>query len=276
MDVIEIFKVIILGIVEGITEWLPVSSTGHMYLMDEFWPLALRDNFKELFFVVIQFGAILAVIVTFWNNLCPIGIKKGLTLKKDVCALWLKVAVACIPTAVLGFLLDDFLEKYLYNGVVIALMLVGYGVAFILVENWNKHRLPRIRSVSEIDYKTAIAFGLFQSLAMIPGTSRSGATIVGALLIGVSRSTAAEFTFFLAIPTMFGASLLKLVKFFLAGNSLFGGEVTALFIGMAVAFAVSLLAIHFLMNFVKKHNFKIFGWYRIALGVAVLILFWLY
>lgn len=274
MDVIEIIKVILLGIVEGVTEWLPVSSTGHMYLLDEFWPLTLSEAFKETFFVVIQLGAILAVLVVFWKKLCPLDVKNNCMLvKKDVCSMWSKVAVACLPTAVLGFLLDDFLEERLYNGVVIAVMLIVYGIAFIAVENWNEKRAAKINSVGEINYKTALLFGLFQSLAMIPGTSRSGATIVGALLIGVSRTTAAEFTFFLAVPTMFGASLLKLVKFFVEGNVFTGGEFTALFIGMAIAFAVSLAVINFLMNFVKKHDFKLFGWYRIALGAVVLAVF---
>lgn len=333
MDIVEIIKIIILGIIEGVTEWLPVSSTGHMYLFDEFWPMQASGEFKEMFFVVIQLGAILAVVVMFWNKLWPLGLKKnrkpgadgserplhavqplaqqeaelrrmarkgefipseqdalsaqrsgeaapadagaekGVYFKKDVLLMWLKVIIACIPTAILGFLLDDILDTYLYNGPVIAAMLIVYGIAFILIENWNKKRTPRINSVGEIGYMTAVMFGLFQALAMIPGTSRSGATIVGALLIGVSRTTAAEFTFFLAIPTMFGASLLKLVKFFLDGNMLGGTEIAALFIGMAVAFAVSLAVIRFLMNFVRKHDFKVFGWYRIALGIVVGIVF---
>lgn len=330
MDIVEIIKIILLGIIEGVTEWLPVSSTGHMYLFDEFWPMQASDAFKEMFFVVIQLGAILAVVVMFWNKLWPLGLKKnrkpdadgserplhavqplaqqeaelrrmarkgefipsdqdtlfaarngdgaavdkkGVYFKKDILLMWLKVIIACIPTAILGFLLDDILDTYLYNGPVIAAMLIVYGIAFILIENWNKKRTPRINSVGEIGYMTAVMFGLFQALAMIPGTSRSGATIVGALLIGVSRTTAAEFTFFLAIPTMFGASLLKLVKFFLDGNMLGGTEIAALFIGMAVAFAVSLAVIRFLMNFVRKHDFKVFGWYRIALGIVVGIVF---
>lgn len=275
-------KVILIGIIEGITEWLPVSSTGHMYLFDAFWPLNMGEAFKEMFMVVIQLGAILAVLVVFWKRLWPLGIKeeslqegmkKKIYAKKDVCSMWLKVIVACVPTAILGLLLDDFLEEHLYNAVTIAVTLILYGIAFILVEIWNKKRTPRINSVAEITYTTALMFGLFQVLAMIPGTSRSGATIVGALIIGVSRTTAAEFTFFLAIPTMFGASLLKMVKFFLDGNSLVANEVITLLIGMAVAFAVSLAVIKFLMNFVKKHDFKVFGWYRIALGVIVLLFF---
>ena len=276
MEIIELFKVILLGVVEGITEWLPVSSTGHMYLIDEFIPLNMSEAFKEMFFVVIQLGAIFAVILAFFKQLCPVGIKdKKLTVEKDVCCMWLKVVVACIPTAVLGFLLDDFLEEHLYNGVVIAIMLIVYGLAFIAVEIWNKKRTPRINSIAEITFQTAILFGLFQSLAMIPGTSRSGATIVGALLIGVSRTTAAEFSFFLAIPTMFGASLLKAVKFLVEGNELIFSEISALIVGMAVAFVVSLAVIRFLMSFVKKHDFKIFGWYRIALGAVVLAVFFL-
>lgn len=305
MDFVEFLKVIVLGIVEGITEWLPVSSTGHMYLLDEFWPLSMSEDFKEMFFVVIQLGAILAVIVVFWKRLWPFGWENvceekepaGASLhsdaddgassgsnvtckmrgrvyaKKDILILWLKVIVACLPAAVLGLLFDDLLDEYLYNGVVIALMLILYGIAFILVENWNRKRTPRINTVEEIDYRTAFLIGLFQVLALIPGTSRSGATIVGALLIGVSRTAAAEFTFFLAIPTMFGASLLKLVKFFLEGNALGGTEVAVLLLGMAVAFAVSIIVIKFLMGFVKKHDFKVFGWYRIVLGIIVLTVF---
>lgn len=280
MDIIEVIKVILIGIIEGITEWLPVSSTGHMYLFDEFWPLLFDKDFKEMFFVVIQLGAIFAVIVMFWGKLWPFGMQKDeetgknkISFQKDIWTMWLKVLVACIPTAVLGFFLDDILDRYLYNGIVISVMLILYGVAFIVVEIWNKKRTPRINSVAEITYLTAVYFGLVQSLAMIPGTSRSGATIVGALIIGVSRTTAAEFSFFLAIPTMFGASLLKLVKFFIDGGSFDGSQIAALAIGTAVAFAVSLLVIKFLMDFVKKHDFKIFGWYRIVLGVIVLIVF---
>lgn len=280
MDIIELIKVILLGIIEGITEWLPVSSTGHMYIFDEFWPLKVTDEFKELFMVVIQLGAIFAVLVVFFKKLWPFGLEKTednkskVVAKKDIFMMWLKVLVACIPTAILGFLLDDILDKYLYNGIVISIMLILYGIAFILVELWNKKRIPRINSVAEITINTALMFGLFQALAMIPGTSRSGATIIGALIIGVSRTAAAEFTFFLAIPTMLGASLLKLVKYiFVDGGHLGSKEILSLGIGMVVAFAVSLIVIKFLMDFVKKHDFKVFGWYRIALGIIVLILF---
>lgn len=280
MDIIELIKVILLGIIEGITEWLPVSSTGHMYIFDEFWPLKVTDEFKELFMVVIQLGAIFAVLVVFFKKLWPFGLEKTednkakVVAKKDIFMMWLKVLVACIPTAILGFLLDDILDKYLYNGIVISIMLILYGIAFILVELWNKKRTPRINSVAEITINSALMFGLFQALAMIPGTSRSGATIIGALIIGVSRTAAAEFTFFLAIPTMLGASLLKLVKYiFVDGGHLGSEEILSLGIGMVVAFAVSLIVIKFLMDFVKKHDFKVFGWYRIALGIIVLILF---
>ncbi len=284
MDIIEVVKIILLGIIEGITEWLPVSSTGHMYLFEEFWPLQVGANpeaFSEMFFVVVQLGAILAVIVMFFSKLFPLGREKReegegtyrITFKKDVISMWLKVIVACIPSVVLGLLFDDILDTYLYNGIVIAITLIIYGVAFILIEIWNKNREPRIGTVEALDYKTALIIGLFQVLAMIPGTSRSGATILGALLIGVSRPAAAEFTFFLAIPTMFGASLLKIVKFLLDGGSFGGSEIAALLIGSAVAFAVSLAVIKFLMDFVRKHDFKVFGWYRIALGAIVLTVF---
>lgn len=343
----DIINVILNGILEGITEWLPVSSTGHMILLQTLWPLPYGKEFNDLFTVVIQLGAILAVLVLFWGRLWPFvcgkkvekrdglhaciadgsvaislplawrkfcacaafclssaryhvcrvfGGKKyasthqppvyvsvseekadkkyAFYLKKDSLWTWWMVFIACIPTAVLGFLLDDVLEKYLFNALVVAIMLILYGVAFIAVEIWNKRRTPRIDSVSQINYRVALLFGLFQSLAMIPGTSRSGATIIGALLIGVARPAAAEFTFFLAIPTMFGASLLKLVKYFLTVGVAFTGEqILALVLGMVVAFGVSLAVIRFLMDFVKKHDFRVFGYYRILLGLVVLIVF---
>lgn len=289
MDFIEFLKVVLLGVIEGVTEWLPVSSTGHLILFDAFWPLKESEAFVNMFNVVVQLGAILAVVVVFWERLWPFGITKnadqkgvlpenrlgsgGVYARKDILSMWLMVVVSCIPTAVIGLVLEltgviDYLET---NCVVIAAMLILYGVAFIVVETRNKNRTPRVNSVVEIDWKYALLFGLFQSLAMVPGTSRSGATIVGALLIGVSRTTAAEYSFFLAIPTMFGASLLKFVNFFIKGNALGGSEAFALVLGMGVAFLVSMLAIRFLMDFVKKHDFKPFGWYRIALGVLVLI-----
>lgn len=266
---VEFIKVILIGIIEGITEWLPISSTGHMLLFDAFIPLKMTEEFKEMFFVVIQLGAIMAVVVMFWKKMFPFGYSdKKLQIKKSIIMMWVKVIVGCIPAGVLGLLLDDFLEAHFGNAVTISLMLIIYGVAFILVENYNKNRQPKIGSIASIDYKTALIIGCFQALSMIPGTSRSGATIVGALLIGVSRTAAAEFTFFLAVPTMLGASLLKLVKF---GFDFTGAEVTALITGMIVAFGVSLFAIKFLMDYVKRHDFKPFGWYRIALGVIVLI-----
>lgn len=272
MDIIEILKVIFLGIVEGITEWLPISSTGHMLLVDEFITLNMPENFKEMFFVVIQLGAIIAVVVMFWKKMWPFQFKDKLQPKvnMDIINMWLKVVVACIPSAVLGLLLDDILEEYFGNAITISIMLIVYGIAFILIENWNKKRTPKIQALDDISYKTAFFIGLFQVLSMIPGTSRSGATIIGALLLGVSRTAAAEFTFFLAVPTMVGASLLKLVKF---GFDFTGAEILTLVIGMVVAFAVSVLCIKFLMSFIKKHDFKVFGWYRIVLGIIIIAYF---
>lgn len=272
INIIEILKVIFLGIVEGITEWLPISSTGHMLLVDEFITLNMSEEFKEMFFVVIQLGAIIAVVVMFWNKMWPFQFKDKTQpkVKMNTINMWLKVVVACIPSAVLGLLFDDLLEEYFGNAVTIAIMLIVYGIAFILVENWNKKRTPKVETLDDISYKTAFIIGMFQVLSMIPGTSRSGATIVGALLIGVSRTAAAEFTFFLAVPTMVGASLLKLVKFGFAFTS---AELITLAIGMVVAFVVSVLCIKFLMSFIKKHDFKPFGWYRIVLGIIVLAYF---
>lgn len=262
----EIFKIILIGIIEGVTEWLPVSSTGHMLLFDEFIPLNMSENFKEMFFVVIQFGAITAVIVYFRKNMLPFKTEnKIIELKTDVLMLWVHIAIACIPAAVLGLLFDDFLEKYFGNAITISVMLIIYGIVFILIE--NRRKSPVINSIDKIDYKLALAIGCFQALSMIPGTSRSGATIIGALLLGVSRTAAAEFTFYLAVPTMLGASILKLVKFGFDFNKF---EFISLFIGMIVAFIVSLIAIKFLMNFVKKNSFKIFGYYRILLGLLVI------
>lgn len=272
INIIEILKVIFLGIVEGITEWLPISSTGHMLLVDEFITLNMSEEFKEMFFVVIQLGAIIAVVVMFWNKMWPFQFKDKTQpkVKMNTINMWIKVVVACIPSAVLGLLFDDLLEEYFGNAVTIAIMLIIYGIAFILVENWNKKRTPKVEALDDISYKTAFIIGMFQVLSMIPGTSRSGATIVGALLIGVSRTAAAEFTFFLAVPTMVGASLLKLVKFGFAFTS---AELITLAIGMVVAFVVSVLCIKFLMSFIKKHDFKPFGWYRIVLGIIVLAYF---
>jgi len=272
LDIIEILKIVFLGIVEGVTEWLPISSTGHMLLVDEFLTLNMTEAFKTMFFVVIQLGAILAVVVLFWRKMFPIQLNESskLVVRKDILSLWLKVIVACIPSAVIGVLADDYLDAHLHTPVVIALMLIIYGVLFIIVENWNKKRTPVTETVSAISFKTALLIGAFQVLSLIPGTSRSGATIIGALLIGVSRVAAAEFTFFLAVPTMFGASAVKLLKF---GLDFTGAELLALVIGMAVAFFVSILVIKFLMGYIKKHDFKVFGWYRIVLGVIVLAYF---
>lgn len=276
--IIEILKVIFLGIVEGITEWLPISSTGHMLLVDEFIHMNVSDEFKEMFFVVIQLGAILAVVVLFWNKMWPFKRKesavgenpKGTILRKDIWSLWFKVVVACIPGAAVTILFDDFIEEHLHTPTVIAITLIFYGVAFIIVERWNKKRTPEVKSLSDITYKTAFIIGLFQVLSIIPGTSRSGSTIIGALLIGVSRVAAAEFTFFLAVPVMFGLSALKMLKF---GFAFTGTELSILIWGMIVAFVVSLLVIKFLMGYIKKHDFQIFGWYRIILGVIVLVYF---
>lgn len=269
LDFLEILKVTFLGIVEGITEWLPISSTGHMLLVDEFIHLNTSDAFREMFFVVIQLGAILAVVVLFWKKMWPFQLKDKTQpkVKRNTISLWLKVVVACIPGAVVTLLFDDFIEAHLHTPIVIASMLILYGLAFILVESWNKLRTPRIQTLDDITYKTAFLIGLFQVLSIIPGTSRSGATIVGALLIGVSRVAAAEFTFFLAVPVMFGLSAFKLVKF---GFAFTGTELIILLIGMAVAFVVSLLVIKFLMGYIRKHDFKLFGVYRILLGFAVL------
>ncbi|HHV10024.1 MAG TPA: undecaprenyl-diphosphate phosphatase [Clostridiales bacterium] len=272
LNIIEILKVIILGIVEGITEWLPISSTGHMLLIDEFLQLNMSEAFKEMFFIVIQLGAILAVVVLFWNKMFPFELKDRTKpiIKKDIFSIWFKVVVACIPGAVITILFDDYIEAHLHSPVVIAAALIFYGIAFILVESWNKRRRVHIRKLSDITYTTALMIGLFQVLSIIPGTSRSGATIIGALLIGVSRVAAAEFTFFLAVPVMFGLSAIKMVKFGLAFT---GVEALTLVIGMVVAFAVSVIVIKFLMSYIKRHDFKVFGWYRIVLGIIVLLYF---
>lgn len=277
----EIIKTIILGIVEGVTEWLPISSTGHLILVEEFLNLEKSDEFKEMFDVVIQLGAIMAVVVIFWKKLWPFGRKGnahplnktpfGKMIKTDIFVMWFKVLVACLPAAVIGLLLDDWIDEHLYNPWTVAVALIVFGIAFIIIENWNKGKKPKITTIAELGFNTAFIIGVFQLIAAIfPGTSRSGATIVGALLIGVSRTVAAEFTFYLAIPVMFGASLLKLVKF---GFGFTGSELAVLITGMVVAFLVSVVVIKFLMDYIKKHDFKVFGWYRIVLGILVLIYF---
>lgn len=272
LDFIELLKVIFLGIVEGITEWLPISSTGHMLLVDEFLQLNANDAFKKMFFVVIQLGAILAVVVLFWHKMLPFQLqdRKKPFWKKDTLSLWLKVVVACIPGAAVTLLFDDVIEAHLHTPVVIACALILYGIAFLLVEDWNKARRPRIRSLSEITYQTALIIGLFQVLSIIPGTSRSGSTIIGALIIGVSRVAAAEFTFFLAVPVMVGVSLLKIIAF---GFSFTSAELITLIVGCVVAFLVSVVVIKFLMSYIKRKDFKVFGWYRIVLGVVVIAYF---
>ncbi len=271
MDIIEILKAILFGIVEGITEWLPISSTGHMILLNEFVTLNVSDDFWEMFLVVIQLGAILAVVLLYWNKIFPFHFKEKPVVQKDIFVLWFKILVACIPAAVIGLAFDDVFDALFYNPWCVAIALIIFGIAFIVIENRNKGAKPRINELDQISYKTALTIGLFQLIAAVfPGTSRSGATIVGALLIGVSRTVAAEFTFFLAIPVMLGASLLKLLKF---GFQFTGPEAVILLVGMIVAFVVSVVVIRFLMGYIKKHDFKVFGWYRIVLGIAVLAYF---
>ena len=272
LSFIEILKVVFLGIVEGITEWLPISSTGHMLLVDEFITLDASDSFKDMFFVIIQLGAILAVVTIFWNKMWPFQMKDKTqsVFKKDTWSMWFKTVVACIPGAVVTLLFDDFIEAHLHTAVVISIALIFYGIAFIVIENWNKTRTPKVETLNDITYKTAFFIGMFQVLSIIPGTSRSGATIIFALLLGVCRVAAAEFTFFLAVPVMFGLSALKLIKF---GLSFTGAELAILIIGCVVAYLVSIVVIKFLMGYIKKHDFKIFGWYRIVLGIIVLLYF---
>ena len=272
---LEILKAILLGIVEGITEWLPVSSTGHMILLDELVRLEVSDEFKEMFLVVIQLGAILAVPLMFWDKLYPFSKKKSKEENVKIIRLWLRVIVGVIPAGVLGVLLDDFFDEYFYNFYVVAIALVVYGVGFILVERLRRGKEYRIKDVYDITYRDALIIGSYQVLSLIPGTSRSGSTILGGMLSGVSRTAASEFSFFMAIPVMLGASLLKVLKFVIAGVTVSGLEVALLLIGIVVSFAVSLVAIKFLMDFVKKHEFTPFGIYRIALGVVILLYFFI-
>ena len=273
MSLVEVLKIIVLGIVEGFTEWLPISSTGHMILVDEIIRLDQPDAFKEMFLVVIQLGAILAVVVMYFNRLNPFGRRKSPRQREAVWILWIKVIAACVPAAVFGFLLDDWMDAHLYNAYVVALALIVYGVLFILLENSGMTDHPAVTKVGRISLKTAFFIGLFQVLALIPGTSRSGSTILGAMMLGCSRGAAAEFSFFLGIPVMFGASALKIVKFFLEGNGLNGPQIFYVLLGMAVAFGVSVYSIRFLMGYVRSHDFKFFGYYRIILGVVVLAYF---
>lgn len=266
---LDIIKVIILGIVEGITEWLPVSSTGHLILVGDWLKPGMSDAFMEMFNVVIQLGAIMAVVVIYFHKLNPFAKKKSSKQKKLTWQIWIKVIIACVPAAIIGILFDDILDKIFYRPGVVALMLILYGVLFILVENYNKGRKPKINKISQLSLSMLLWIGFFQVLALIPGTSRSGATIIGALIIGIARGTAAEFTFFLAIPVMFGASLLKIIKF---GFHFTITEFGLLMLGMVIAFVVSIFAIKFLMTYIKKHDFKIFGYYRIVLGVILLLM----
>ena len=261
------------GIVEGITEWLPISSTGHMILLDEFVKLNVSEEFLEMFLVVIQLGAILAVLVLFWNQLWPFSVKEKYFIKKDTFQMWFKILVACVPAAVIGLLYDDVLNELFYNYQTVAMALIIFGILFIVIERQNRDMRIRVNSIAQITYPVAIWIGVFQLIAAVfPGTSRSGATILGALMIGVSRTVAAEFTFFLAVPVMLGASLLKIVKFGLAFTV---DEVILLGTGMVVAFVVSIAVIKFLLGYIRKHSFVAFGWYRIVLGIVVLGYFWL-
>ena len=271
---IEALKVIFLGMVEGITEWLPISSTGHMLLVDQFLQLNESQDFKDMFFVVIQLGAIMAVVLLFWNIMWPFqrGVNKKIEVRKDVFSIWFKVVVACVPGAVITLLFDDYIEAHFQTPEIIAAALILYGIAFILIEIFNKKRIPKIETIDDITYLTAFLIGMFQVLSIIPGTSRSGSTIIGALLIGVSRVAAAEFTFFLAVPVMFGLSAIKIIKFGFGFTAL---ELCITLLGMLVAFVVSLIVVKFLMNYIRKHDFKAFGWYRIILGIVILIYFYL-
>lgn len=276
----EIIKSIILGIIEGITEWLPVSSTGHLIIADEFIKLGQDSAFKEMFNVVIQLGAILAVVVIYWKKLWPFTLKKSVGynyitkgdgfIKKDIMDMWFKVIVAILPAAVIGIPFDDLFEEHFHNYIVVALALIVYGILFIIIEKRNKNTVPKVNDVAELNYKTALIIGMFQALSLIPGTSRSGSTILGAIIIGVSRVVAAEFSFYMAVPVMFGASLIKLLKF---GLNFTSTELIILIVGMITAFIVSVLAIKFLMSYIKKKDFTVFGYYRIVLGIIVIAFF---
>ena len=271
---IELLKAVLFGIVEGITEWLPVSSTGHLILLNEFVTLNVSEEFQSMFDVVIQLGAILAVIVLFFHKLNPFALSKTVAEKKRTWSLWFKVIAAIIPSGVVGVLFDDWMDAHLHNGIVVSLALIVYGIAFILVERRNQGKFSRVvEDVHLIDYKTAIAIGVFQCLSLVPGTSRSGSTILGAILIGVGRSAGAEFSFFMAIPTMLGASAIKFLKFILSGVSITGTEIGVLAVGCIVSFLVSMLVIKGLMEYVRKHSFSAFGVYRIVLGIIVLAYF---
>lgn len=270
----NLWKAIILGIIEGVTEWLPISSTGHMLLVDEFIKLNMSSEFKEMFFVVIQLGAILAVVVIFWKKMFPFQFKdkQEPIVKMDIISLWLKVVITCIPGAVITILFDDYVEANFKTPLVIALALIVYGVLFIVIEKKNKTKVPRVNTMSELTYKDALAIGAFQVLSIIPGTSRSGSTIIGGLLIGISRMVIAEFTFFLAVPVMFGLSAIKLLKF---GFVFTQSQLIVLIVGTITAFIISILVIKFFINYIKKHDFQVFGWYRIVIGIVVFLYLYL-
>ena len=268
LSIIELLKTILIGVVEGLTEWLPISSTGHMILVDEFVKLDVSKQFMDMFLVVIQLGAILAVVVLNFEKLNPYSSWKTYLQKKNTFKLWYKVIIACIPAAVIGLPLNHWMEEHLMTTPIVASMLILYGILFIVVENYNRYRIPRARDVDHLDYKTALLIGMFQVLSLVPGTSRSGATILGGIILGTSRQVAAEFTFYLAIPVMFGASLLKLAKF---GFNYTSSEISILIIGMVTAFIVSIISIKFLLHYIKKNDFTAFGWYRIGLGIIVFI-----
>lgn len=270
---IEILKIIFIGIIEGITEWLPISSTGHMILVEEFMQLNLRQDFWDIFLVVIQLGAILAVIWIYFDRLNPFSPKKSSQEKTQTWNTWFKVAVGCVPAAIFGLLLDDWMEAHLMNWFVVAVALIVYGIAFIVVENRNEHRTPSTHSMQELTYKKALYIGLFQTLSLVPGTSRSGSSILGATILGTSRPVAADFSFFMSIPIMFGASGLKLVKALMEGFRFTGYEYFILFLGMLVAFVVSVITIKLLLRYIQQNDFKVFGWYRIILGIIVIIVF---
>ena len=271
---VALIKAVLFGIVEGITEWLPISSTGHMILLNEFVKLDVTQEFWDMFLVVIQLGAIMAVVVLYWDRIFPFQFGKETLIRKDVMSMWGKVVIGCLPAVIIGLPFDDLFEELFYNYQTVSVALIVFGLAFLWVENRNKHKKPKIRKLSALSPLTAFEIGIFQLIAGIfPGTSRSGATIVGGLMLGVSRTAAAEFTFFMAIPVMFGASLLKLLKFFMEGLAVSGMEWAILFTGCIVAFLVSVFVIRFLMAYIKKHDFKVFGWYRIVLGAVVLLYF---
>ena len=273
MFLLELLKTILLGIVEGITEWLPISSTGHLILLNNFIKLDVSEEFWEMFEVVIQLGAIMAVVLLFWNRLWPFGKRKSPPKKRKTWDLWFKIIVGVLPSAIIGLLLDDWFNKHFYNYISVAIALIVYGVLFIFIERWRAGKETRLERLENITYKDALLVGAFQVLSIIPGTSRSGSTILGGMILGLSRSAAAEFSFFLAIPTMVGASLLKIVKFLGTGVGVTGGEVVILLLGCIVSFVVSVATIRFLMDFVKRHSFSAFGVYRIVLGALVLLYF---